>query len=89
MQYTKSHERLLLGTSTGILSMLPEAAEKISDFDEEEGHEEQKEKNIEHDLHSLGRYHTERVNGVRPLGTSTQMVSISADMTVALWETTT
>lgn len=37
----------------------------------------------------LGRFHTRRVNGVRELGETTQLVSISEDMTLAVWEATT
>ena len=37
----------------------------------------------------IGRFHTARVNGVKPLGSTTQMISISQDHTVAIWEVTT
>lgn len=43
---------------------------------------------LENPLKPLGRFHTSRVNQVQPLGNSTQMVSISADLTIAIWEVT-
>ena len=90
MIYNKSHQSLMIGTHNGILSLLKVPSEKISDEDyENEGQEEQKLVDLETPLQITGRFHTDRVNCVKPLGTSTQMVTISADNTVAIWEVTT
>ena len=69
--------------------MLAVPSEKISDDeDDQENQDEQRQVVLENPLNLIGRFHTARVNGVKPLGTSTQMVSISADCTVAIWEIT-
>jgi WD40 repeat protein len=36
----------------------------------------------------LGRFHTKKINGIKELGESTQLVTISDDKTVAIWEAT-
>jgi len=36
----------------------------------------------------LGRFHTKRVNGIRELGSTTQLITISDDQTAAVWEAT-
>mmetsp|Transcript_33477 Transcript_33477/g.41328 ORF Transcript_33477/g.41328 Transcript_33477/m.41328 type:complete len:140 (+) Transcript_33477:672-1091(+) len=90
MIYTKSHQNLLLGTSNGYLTLLNVPSEKISEEEvEQENEEEQKQTTIFNDLKILGKFHTARVNDVRPLGRTTQMISCSSDNTVAIWEVTT
>jgi hypothetical protein len=37
----------------------------------------------------MGRFHVEKINGIRELGKSTQFVTISEDQTLAIWEATT
>lgn len=89
MTYTKSHQNLLIGTSNGVLSLLNVPSEKFSDEEEEEDNpDKEKQQILENPLQTLGRFHTARVNGVKPLGTTTQMASISGDHTVAIWEVT-
>lgn len=44
---------------------------------------------IQENIEMIGRFHTDKVYAVKPLGSSTQMVSISADSAVTLWEVTT
>lgn len=81
---------MLIGTRNGILSTLACAAEKIADDEpDEEAQEEQKMQTISESLEMIGHFHTDKVYAVKPLGTSTQMVSISADTTITLWEVTT
>ena len=64
-------------------------AEKFTDDEEEEDNpDKEKQQILENPLQTIGRFHTARVNGVKPLGQSTQMVSISSDHTVAIWEVT-
>ena len=65
-------------------------SEKFCDDEEEqENPDDQKQQQIlENELQTIGRFHTARVNGIKPLGQTTQMVSISSDHTVAIWEMT-
>ena len=37
----------------------------------------------------LGKFHTDKITGIRELGRSTQFVTISQDETFAIWEATT
>lgn len=37
----------------------------------------------------MGRFHVDKINGIRELGKSTQFVTISQDETFAIWEATT
>lgn len=71
MMYTKSHQNLLIGTQNGVLSLLNVPAEKISEEEEEVDEQEDKVVNLENQLQTLGRFHTARVNAIKPLGTST------------------
>jgi len=69
MHYTKSHQNLLIGTTNGILSLLNVPAEKFSEEEEDqEKEEEQKQQTLYNELKNLGRFHTARVNAVKPLG---------------------
>jgi len=88
--YSKSHQNLLIGTSNGYLTLLNVPAEQITEGDEEQEQEEvRKQMTLLNELRILGRFHTARVNDVKPLGKTTQMVSCSQDNTVNLWEVTT
>lgn len=80
---------MLIGTTDGVLSLLNVPSEKVSDEDyEQDENAEQKQQDLTNPLQTIGRFHTARVNGVKPLGLTTQMVSIGADHTVAIWEAT-
>ena len=69
MHYSKSHMNLLIGSSNGMLTLLNVPAEKLSEDDEEQDKEdEQKQQTLENPLLTIGRFHTQRVNGIRPLG---------------------
>lgn len=62
----------MIGTTNGVLSLLNVPAEKISDYDDDaDGQEETKQVTLENPLDVAGRFHTDRVNAVKPLGTST------------------
>lgn len=90
MLYTKSHQNMLLGTNNGYLTLLNVPAEKVSEEEvEQDDAEEQKQQTLQNELRVLGRFHTARINDVKPLGRTTQMVSCSSDNTVAIWEVTT
>ena len=53
-------------------------AEKVSEGDDEgEEAEEKKQETLQNKLRVLGRFHTQQINDVKPLGKTTQMVSCS------------
>ncbi len=70
--------------------MLPIEAEAVNEDDEpEEDHQKQKEtKVLEVPFLELGRFHTKKVNGIRELGETTQLITISDDCSAAIWEAT-
>lgn len=90
MHYSKNYKRMVIGTCNGILAILPIEAEKMDMGEEEEDENNEKTKQVLTDpLNLLGRYHVEKITGVRELGKSTQLVTISNDETIAIWEATT
>ena len=79
---------MLIGTKNGVLSLLNVPSEKIAEeeVEEEDRDELQKQQILENELELVGRFHTDKINAVKPLGPTSQMASISADGTVAIWE---
>jgi hypothetical protein len=67
-------------------------AETISDEDDQgdddQHNKEKVTKIIELPFVDLGRFHTKRVNGIRELGDSTQVITISEDQSASIWEAT-
>ena len=69
--------------------MAVEAEALNEDEEPEEEHKEDKEtKVLETPFVELGRFHTKKINGIRELGTTTQLITISDDKTAAIWEAT-
>lgn len=65
-------------------------AEAINEDEEpEEDRKEEKETRVlETPFVELGRFHTKKVNGIRELGNTTQLITISDDQSAAIWEAT-
>ena len=90
MHYTKSFKTLIMGTETGVFGRLDVQAEVINyEEDEEEQNKQKEKKAIEVPFVELGRFHTKRVNGIKELGDSSQLITISEDHYMSLWEATT
>lgn len=90
IHYTRSFSYLVCGTETGIFGTLAIQAERNNDDEEEEEVEENKEKVIlKEKFEVLGRFHTQRLTGIKELGQSTQLVTISEDHYMSVWEATT
>ena len=90
MHYTKSFKTLVMGTETGVFGRLEIEAEAINDEDEDYDNQQKKErKTIEAPFIELGRFHTKRVTGLKELGPTTQLVTISEDHYMSIWEVTT
>ena len=89
MHYSKNYETLVMGTDTGVFGILSVPAEAINyDEDEEEQNKKKERKTIQEPFNELGRFHTKNVNGIRELGESTQLVTISDDHYMSVWEAT-
>lgn len=89
MHYTKNFKKIIMGTEYGLIGVLPVEAEKVDeDEEEEEGQGEKEKKIIVTPFIELGRFHTDKINGIRALGASTQVATVSDDMTLAIWEGT-
>ena len=72
MKYSKSHNKILIGTQNGILAKLAVEAEQLDE--EEDEAEDQKEKTkkvLDVPLEFLGRFHTAPISGIRELDSST------------------
>jgi len=90
MHYSRGFKKIMIGTSYGLLGYLPVEAEKLDEEEDEEEKEGEKEKKtITTPFVELGRFHTGKITGVKPLGISSQFVTISEDRTLAIWEGTT
>jgi hypothetical protein len=90
MHYNRAFTSLIMGTSTGVFGRLEVMAEAINDEEEEEENNQKKERRvIEEPFIELGRFHTKRVCGIKELGDSTQIVTISEDHYMTIWEATT
>lgn len=89
MHYSKTYETLIMGTETGVFGILNVQAEAINyDEDEDEQNKKKERKTITEPFNELGRFHTKNVNGIRELGESTQIVTISDDHYMSVWEAT-
>ena len=90
MHYNRSFKSLVMGTSTGVFGRLEVMAEAVNDEEEEEEQNNKKERKIiEEPFVELGMFHTKRVCGIKELGDSTQIVTISEDHYMSIWEATT
>jgi len=89
IHYTRSFKYLVCGTETGIFGTLEIEAERCDAEDDEEEAQESKEKKIlTQEFKVLGRFHTQRLTGIKELGESTQLVTISEDHYMSIWEAT-
>ena len=89
MHYTKDFKTLVMGTDTGVFGILSCEAEAINyDEDEDEQQKKKDRKTLEQHFYELGRFHTKAVIGIKELGESTQLVTISEDHYVSIWEAT-
>lgn len=90
MHYSRNYKKIIMGTQQGLIGLLAVEAEALNEDEEpEEEHKEEKEtKVLETPFVELGRFHTKKVNGIRELGTTTQLITISDDKSAAIWEAT-
>lgn len=89
MHYSKSFKKIIMGTQQGLIGILAVEAEAVNEDEEEDENQQEKEKKmVVTPFVELGRFHTQKVTGIKELGESTQLVTISEDMTMALWEAT-
>ena len=69
-----------MGTHTGLFGRLELQAEQINyDEDEDEAQQKKEKKTIETPFIELGRFNTKRLTGIKELGDSTQIITISED----------
>lgn len=90
MHYSRGYKKLIMGTQQGLIGLLSVEAEALNeDEDPEEDHQKEREtKVLETPFVELGRFHTKKINGIRELGETTQLITISDDQTAAIWEAT-
>jgi hypothetical protein len=89
MHYNRNFKFIAMGTETGVFGYLNIEAEAINYDEEDEENQKQKErKTITEAFNELGRFHTKNVNGIKELGESTQLVTISEDHYMSIWEAT-
>jgi len=82
MHYSRSYKKIIMGTQQGLIGLLPVEAEALNEEDEpEEDHNgaARETKVLETPFVELGRFHTKRINGIRELGATTQLITISDD----------
>ena len=90
MHYSRDFRQLIIGTSTGMFGRLEIEAEAVNfEEDEEEAQQKQEKRVMENEFVELGRFHTEKITGIKELGETTQLVTISTDHYMTLWESTT
>jgi len=78
MYYSRDYKTLIMGTESGVFGNLAVEAEVINyDEEEEENQKKKEKKTIEESFIELGRFHTKAITGIRELGDTTQLVSIS------------
>lgn len=85
--YTKSFKKLVFGCDDGFLATLPVEAELYNDEEEEDGNQKEL-KVINTPLSELGKFHTKAINGIKELGETTQIITISDDHLFCIWEAT-
>ena len=91
MHYSRSYKKIVMGTTQGLIGVLGVEAEAINEDEEaeEDPHGKEREtKVIDTPFVELGRYHTKKINGIRELGDTTQLITISDDQSAAIWEAT-
>jgi hypothetical protein len=90
MHYSRSQKKLIMGTLQGLIGILAVEAEAVNEDEEpdEDHHKVKETKVLETPFVELGRFHTKKVNGIRELGESTQLITISDDQSAAIWEAT-
>eukprot|EP00347_Sterkiella_histriomuscorum_P023011 403336298 len=89
MHYTRSFKKLICGTHQGLIGILAIEAEAINEDEEDEENQHEKEtKVLVTPFVELGRFHTAKVSGIKELGETTQLVTISDDKTIGVWEAT-
>lgn len=89
MHYNKSFKFITMATETGVFGYLNVEAEAINyDEDEEENQKQKERKTLTEPFNELGRFHTKNVTGIKELGESTQLVTISEDHYMSIWEAT-
>lgn len=80
---------MIMATEQGLIGVLSVEAEAVNEDEEDEDNQKEKERKvIIAPFIELGRFHTKKINGVKELGESTQLVTISDDQTLAVWEAT-
>lgn len=82
MHYSRSYKKIIMGTTQGLIGVLGVEAEAINEDEENEEDQHGKEKEtkvIDTPFVELGRYHTKKINGMRELGDTTQLITISDD----------
>lgn len=80
---------MVAGTESGVFGIIEIEAESIDEEEDEEDQNNKKEKKIlQEEFKELGRYHTKSINGIRELGDTTQIVTISQDHQLNIWEAT-
>ena len=90
MHYTKSFRQLIMGTHTGLFGRLEVQAEAINyDEEDEEAQQDKEKKSIANPFVELGRFHTKKLTGIKELGETTQLITISEDHYMTVWEATT
>jgi len=91
MHYSRSFKELVMGTTTGLFGRLEVEAEQLDEGEDEEGEgkKEEEKKILESQFIELGRYHTQPLCGIKELGDTTQLMTISTDHYMTLWEATT
>lgn len=89
MHYSRTFKQLVLGTETGVIGRLEVEAEMINyDEDEDDQHHEREKKILTQPFIELGRFHTNRVLGIKELGDTTQLITVSEDHYMSIWEAT-
>lgn len=90
MHYSRNFRQLVLGSSTGLFGRLEIEAEAVNYEEEEDEAQHKHEKKImTNEFVELGRFHTQKITGIKELGETTQLVTISTDHYMTIWESTT
>ena len=80
MRYTKNFKKIVFGCEDGFLATLSVEAELYNEEEEDDDERSVKEmKTINTPLSELGKYHTKTINGIKELGETTQVVTVSDD----------
>ena len=86
--YTRNFKKLVFGCEDGFLATLPVEAELYNDEEEEDDANQKELKVINTPLSELGKFHTKAINGIKELGETTQVITISDDHLFWIWEAT-